>query len=310
MWKNSTASVVSLSGAVFGTLIYLGNISSEVMRESPITASSYLRRDDYQVGIQKQLVSQLNYNEYIELGIVVIDNVLTTQELNSARLEVDDMLKGKNHFAQNAHDDESVRTDLVAWISESIGDGQKSIIGEAMKRVLRIVRSVPRELELFGKDAKILGVPFTSQLACYDGGNSHYIPHRDSSEPSEHPLAWLLQSELKAREITIILYLNDEIWDSSDGGLIDSGHLKAYLGCHCHDMTGETAKKVISIAPKGGRMVIMNSKQVLHEVCPSAQRRVALTCWIGGLHSHSEYLRPLCIPFKEINWKFYLSGWV
>ena len=52
-------------------------------------------------------------------------------------------------------------------------------------------------------------------------------------------------------------------------------------------------------------MVIFDSKKVLHEVRPSHQRRNALTCWVGGDHSKHQWLRPFCIPFNEINWRYY-----
>lgn len=37
----------------------------------------------------------------------------------------------------------------------------------------------------------------------------------------------------------------------------------------------------MDVAPRGGRLVLFDSKAVLHEVLPSAQPRQALTVWIS-----------------------------
>lgn len=60
----------------------------------------------------------------------------------------------------------------------------------------------------------------------------------------------------------------------------------------------------MNIEPIGGRMVIFDSRTVLHEVMPSYQRRIALTCWVGGKHSTNLWLRVFCIPYREIDWSY------
>lgn len=298
-----TISISAIGGVICTTAIYLGYLSPEAMRESPKQASSYL--DSAHV----KLVTQKHYDDYIRDGIVVIDNVLLPDELLSARKDVNGMMDSNQHFVINNHDNLLVRSDLVVWVSESIGEGQKGVLSDGLLHALRCIRSVPSELQAFGMIPATLGVPLSNQLACYDGAKSHYIPHRDCPELTSHPFAWLLQTDMRAREVTVILYLNDNEWNSSEGGLCDSGHLRAYLHTNSDDVIGTSASSVVSIAPKGGRMVIMNSKTVLHEVCPTAQRRIALTCWVGGKHSHSEWLRPACIPVDEINWAHYRELW-
>jgi hypothetical protein len=76
-------------------------------------------------------------------------------------------------------------------------------------------------------------------------------------------------------------------------------HSQVYLQTSLDDEDGHSAKEILHIAPKGGRMVIFDSS-ILHEVLPSAQRRVALTCWVGGPHSKFEALRPLFLPLAEM----------
>jgi SM-20-related protein len=109
------------------------------------------------------------------------------------------------------------------------------------------------------------------------------------------------------RKITIIIYLNDETWDSKAGGLVDSGHLRIYLNADVNDVTGKSATSIRDIAPNGGRMVIFDSKKILHEVCPTHQRRLAITCWVGGNHTRHQWLRPLCVPLSETNWAHYFN---
>lgn len=303
-----TIGVSTTAIATCSITIYLGYISSNgAMRESPRKASTYL--DSSHV----KLVSQKNYDDYVRDGFVVIDNILLPEELELARNEVNKMMNSNQHFIINNHDNLLVRSDLVVWINESIGNGQKDILSSGLLHALRCIRSVPSELQDFDmsptKNNISLGVPFSNQLACYDGAKSHYMPHRDCPEATNHPFAWFLQADMRSREVTVILYLNDDDWNSNEGGLEQSGHLRAYLHTDSDDVTGTSATSIVSIAPKGGRMVIMNSKKVLHEVCPTAQRRIALTCWAGGRHSHSEWLRPACIPVDEINWKYYRDLW-
>jgi hypothetical protein len=99
--------------------------------------------------------------------------------------------------------------------------------------------------------------------------------------------------------------LNQSTWDSStvDGENCD-GNLRCFINTDANDYTGETATKVVNIEPVGGRLVIFDSKRVLHAVLPTSQRRIALTSWIGGTHSSHEWLRMMFIPFAEIDWDY------
>jgi hypothetical protein len=323
------------------------------MRESPTVASSYI-----DAASMIKFVSKKDFEIYKRDGIVVIDDVLTEDELALARSEINgarslgnNTLQKKNtdggsnriSFVVNNQNDLSVRSDLVCWVSESIGIGQISSIGPGLLKVVRYIRCIPKELEDFKEDGELLGVPFSSQLACYNGGKSHYVAHRDSPiqelpemdrdprlidsgnniarsahvEPSfllnmkglyfdfKSFLSKILHGDMDARKITIIIYLNDKIWDSNVGGLSDSGHLRIYNDAHMDDDTGKTCRNVLDITPIGGRMVIFDSRRILHEVRPSHQRRLALTCWVGGSHSSHEWLRPFCLPLDEINFSYY-----
>lgn len=295
------------------TLIYIRRESFNAMRESPDVAQRHFKPE--QGNFRRSIVSSQDINILKERGIVIIDNVLSKDELMNARDEINHILNTSSKFESNGHSDILTRRDDVFWISESIGHHQlPTKLTAGIMLALRCVRSIPHDLVVLGGyNSSNLGVPFSNQLACYDGDGAHYSPHRDSPETDSkvftHPLSQLLDTALYDREITIILYLNESIWDSTIGNVSDSGHLRCYLDAKPNDMTGVTAKDIIDIVPIGGRMVIFNSKKVLHEVRPSCQRRIAITCWVGGSHSKSEWLRPFSIPYDEINWKSLLNNW-
>lgn len=183
--------LVVAGGGFLGSFIYLGYMSTSAMRESPkdAFAHSVVEKIDH-----KKIMSQLNLDDLKKNNIVVIDNVLTPEELEKARNEVDALILNTSHFEKNGHEDTEVRTDSVFWISEVIGNEQHSIIGSGILHALRKVRSIPNELlgngNLLKKNDKneddtYYGVPFYNQLACYDGKKANYIPHRDAPEKIE-----------------------------------------------------------------------------------------------------------------------------
>jgi hypothetical protein len=102
-------------------------------------------------------------------------------------------------------------------------------------------------------------------------------------------LNYLRLTVFRKRFLTAILYLNDtevaqansesfratdESWQDCDGGM-----LRLYLGADGDDTCGTSAKTIMDIAPRGGRLVLMDSKEVLHEVTPTDRDRLALTVW-------------------------------
>lgn len=285
-----------------GITAYLGvvkmaHMGVACMKESPSIAANH---SDFPL---KAILSDHHVKSLKETGLVVIDHVLTAEELKLARGEVIKLLDHSNEFCDDPNDDLTVRSDSVMWISEKVSKIHKSTLSSSLMQTLRMLRAIPNELvSLHGYDAANLGVPLSNQLACYDGKGSNYIAHRDAPAVTGI-LDWILQPGVYDREITMVLYLNEEKWDSStiDGENCD-GNLRCFLDTENDDYTGDTAKKVVNIEPVGGRLVIFDSKRVLHAVLPTSQRRIALTSWIGGSHSKHEWLRTFCIPFEEIDW--------
>ena len=165
--------------------VYLGCMSHVCMSESPERAKSY--RIDEDLG---SIVSADGLHELKTKGLLVIDNVLTLDNLNKARDEVTVLFETKNKFTENDNKDSSTRKDLVMWVSESIGDAQMNTLGSGLLQAIRCIRAVPSELTSLEDCGSLsLGVPLSNQLACYDGNGAHYIPHRDTPE-HKHPLRW------------------------------------------------------------------------------------------------------------------------
>lgn len=212
--------------------MYLGQLSSTAMRESPLDAKRHLP--------YKKFLDQKHIDELLQTGIVVIDDALTSDELAQARHEVNKLLDFNTLFAINENDDLDVRQDMVQWIGEKACSDQQVIIGSGLLHALRCIRAIPHELVVAGFDQKRLGVPFSNQLACYDGNGSHYVPHRDKPEQvNAHPLGWLVRPGMDDREITIILYLNEKEWISDADGRSNDGNLRCYMNAHSDDTSGK-----------------------------------------------------------------------
>ena len=114
------------------------------------------------------------------------------------------------------------------------------------------------------------------------------------------------------REITAIIYLNasseapppPRVVTEGDGQPPAPGSLLLYPGAHPNDTTGVTAAHIVEIAPVGGRLVLFDSRAMLHEVVPHTNTqadRIALTLWFGGPHS----LGSLCSDVRRACGRLY-----
>lgn len=285
------------------TLIFAAiPFSHTAMRESPKDAAAHWldnrSSSSENSSARSPILDAAAIERFIATGLLIVDNVLSEEELKGAQRDLQ-ILLGKKVFELTEQHCEDIRTDETCLISEPIAN-QIVTSGTGMRDALRIVRSIPWELISSGSGAKedLYGVPLSNQLSCYSSVGSHYKPHRDTPDQSlYHPLKWLLQAGLNERETTIILYLNDVDWDS---GVDDDGCLRCFIGTDAEDDVGVTATSILNIAPKGGRMVIFDSKRLLHEVRPCSKQRSAITCWVGGRHSAYSFLRRFCVPYSEM----------
>lgn len=79
------------------------------------------------------------------------------------------------------------------------------------------------------------------------------------------------------------MYLNESSWDVN----VNGGALRCYMDCS-NDITLPKSAAVKDtnirhITPTGGKMVIFDSRYLVHDVAPSYGRdRYALTTWVTG----------------------------
>jgi len=185
--------------------------------------------------------------------VVVLDTMLTEEELRAAREDVDALLiQGGGAFAANANQDTSVRRDSVVWIT-----GQEAGVGPGLKHAVALLRGLAHEFAATpAYDKSVLWVQSAAQLACYAGDSqAHYAPHLDASTDSVWTLglsAWLRARAYRERTITAILYLNDKEWDEDAVG----GCLRCHVPSSLSSEAGHGA-----IASGGGGSALCEKKQ-------------------------------------------------
>ncbi len=296
--NNRRLLVLGVSAGSFAGCIYLGHMSVTAMRESPFHAAHH-------GPALKRLVGEVEYKKFLDKGILVIDHAISEETLQLIRNEVTELMSTPNTFDKNDNNDATIRSDIVLSVYENIGLSHLVSKFAGIQLAHRAIRSIPAEMVECGLDASLYGVPMSSQLACYDGKGTNYVAHKDCpDELTFGRMNKLLQPGLQDRRLTIILYLNGSTWNSSVGESKCDGNLRCYLNTKVGDDLGDTADEIIDIEPIGGRMVIFDSRRILHEVMPTSTRRVALTSWVGGDHSQYEWLRNWCVPMDEINWAY------
>lgn len=253
-------------------------------------------------------------------GYVVVDDALTDAEVTAARNDAEDL----DGFGSTWQHGDAVRTDSILWWSEDgLGEQSPRLgLAVALRRLRGLASELvaspstveveagcsPKQSMEGGWDGfdvarhdVILGVPLVCQLARYEaqspnGPPPRYHPHRDGLSPALVP-RWSLRAFEKAgtsaREVSAILYLNraGDFSGTNDTGSAgerqgndQGGELMLYLSANDLDVTGNSAMKTLRVNPIGGRLVLFDSRRVLHEVLPhtAAAPRLALTCWFGG----------------------------
>ena len=146
------------------------------------------------------------------------------------------------------------------------GEDEGSPLRQALGPARRLLARAAADIG----DADLL-VPEVAQLALYDGCKRNlkpgYVAHRDNAAT---PGA----AGENYREVTLLLYLNGAPPGAS------GGELRAYVGAEPCDLEGDTAVRVDDIQPRAGRLVLFESRTLLHAVRPvGLWRRVALSLW-------------------------------
>lgn len=139
------------------------------------------------------------------------------------------------------HHDTDVRRDLIRWVDPL---DPAPPLRPFLERVESLRLTLNRELCVGLWDVEM-------QLACYEPGG-FYRRHLDQF------------TEVQARRITLILYLNPG-WTGGDGGA-----LRMYVA---------DDESPVDVLPERGRFVVFRSDTIEHEVLASARRRFSLTAW-------------------------------
>mmetsp|Transcript_27574 Transcript_27574/g.36167 ORF Transcript_27574/g.36167 Transcript_27574/m.36167 type:complete len:309 (-) Transcript_27574:154-1080(-) len=275
-------------------------------------------RDDREVCSQaeylpcKKIFKQKEYDELQTSGIVVIDNAVTKNIIREISQTCKYMAE-KKIFKSNGNEDDEIRQDKVVWVRDCPGGEGVVLKDKNLLHALRTVRGIAKEIQNFsvqnGPDMNELSVPRRAQLAMYTKGGG-YLAHRDACNATFFDLGlyqWFILRQYRERKYTAILYLNDhdleqgkneknkqtisldedktkgqkhvfpsKKWDVQK----DGGSLRCYVGANSSDDIGTTADKIIDVEPEGGRLVIFDSRMLLHQVMPSQRSRLALTVWI------------------------------
>ncbi|CAH0364612.1 unnamed protein product [Pelagomonas calceolata] len=194
---------------------------------------------------------------------VVIDGALdqaACAEACAAALAFFDGAGDRRIAEQQLHRGDDVA--FVPLFGEDEGSPLRQALGPARRLLARAAADIG--------DADLL-VPEVAQLALYDGCKRNlkpgYVAHRDNAST---PGA----AGENYREVTLLLYLNGAPPGAS------GGELRSYVGAEPSDLDGATALRVDDIQPRAGRLVLFESRTLLHAVRPvGLWRRVALSLW-------------------------------
>jgi SM-20-related protein len=203
-------------------------------------------------------------NKITEHGFCVMDNFISSANVLALSNEINVLHDGdKMHQAGTGQKliavNSSLRGDSIYWLNEAVASIAQQVYFEQME-ALRVGLNQHLYLGLFSLE---------SHLALYPIG-AGYKKHIDRFRSANESL----KVDVAIRQISCILYLNDN-WLESDGG-----HLRLYINTlAATENSPATLASAINIAPMGGRLVMFLSDTFYHEVLPATRDRKSLTGW-------------------------------
>ncbi|AUI86048.1 SM-20 protein [Vibrio azureus] len=174
-------------------------------------------------------------------GYYIWDDFFSQQEVSALR----ECIPEEWHRARIGRNDgairlESVRSDKIQWLKPTMGKPVSDFL-DKMEQV-RLEANRNFFLGLFEYEA---------HFAKYEKGD-FYQKHLDSFKGNEN------------RRLTTVFYLNDE-WKEDD-----AGELVVY------DLADN---RLVTIPPKGGRLLVFFSERFPHEVLPTNAERFSIAGW-------------------------------
>lgn len=187
----------------------------------------------------------------VEFGYTVVDNFLLPEEVQMM-LDVFNSRREQGLFrlaAIGAGDDKvariDIRRDRISWVERS---ELETVCPSFFRKLDACVQHFNRSLFLGIRDFEM-----------------HFAVYPISAFYKRHLDVFMHDSD---RVLSVICYLN------ADWGLDDGGELRLYLP----DATGSETQ--CDIQPLGGRMVLIQSDRLEHEVLPAKRERISFTGWM------------------------------
>jgi hypothetical protein len=239
-------------------------------------------------------------------GLAVVDGFIDSAAVNAARAEAADLLSDNSRAAGMATAADgrvwassAARGDRACWLATD------ALLAAGHRNLAAVVQRLLELLPWLQQQGYDVGGRASVQLACYPGGGSRYLRHRDSSASISH------------RTVTAIAYLNPD-WSANDGGALcvyshsSSGSdpcapsaadlrlgggaaaaatAAAQQAADPSSSGGDSSGSAVGsgldeghpatvVPPVGGRLVVMDGR-LLHEVLPAQAERYAVTVWFS-----------------------------
>ena len=220
--------------------------------------------------------------------VIIIDDVISKDDSEKLFITLSHLVDS-NFMKENFQKDVATRFDSICWLSESSSldfpppppsssssSSSDKVDYDHLMEVIKMIKGAAGVCEEVFKYK--LAVPKQCMAACYDGNGAHYVAHHDNV--CQVDLIGDNEEEIcnNHRMITLLLYVNP-FWTEKSGG-----NLRCYLGADQKLVSLKSdwirSDNAIEIEPIAGRLVIFKSKELLHEVCPSFDRRMAISCWL------------------------------
>lgn len=236
----------------------------------------------------------------IRKGYVYFDGVLSPEDVAEVKASAEKLLAdGKlRHLGQDGRDDHILALAPGALQHDTQQYG-------ALVKAARVLMSLPSMLVQQGKsegaDAEHqkkfehCAAPTKLMLTRYPASAGRYVPHLDNDPDDPNHSVGPVGLRAIDRHYTAIIYLNDG-WHTADGGhlrlhkpspsesqavVIDESESVNDVSGDAADVDGDgDGRSWEDLEPKGGRLVIFDSRQMLHEVRPSYAPRWALSAWL------------------------------
>mmetsp|Transcript_3112 Transcript_3112/g.3508 ORF Transcript_3112/g.3508 Transcript_3112/m.3508 type:complete len:378 (+) Transcript_3112:98-1231(+) len=187
-----------------------------------------------------------------ENGYCVLEDAVSSEVVETARLEIQSLCATKKVLREEHGQPRSIRSDKIAFFD--LGSAEESRTNPSLRKGFHILESFASVIRSWNDSPLLL--PPLGMISCYPGTGAKYILHKDNEKDS-------FGHWRNNRVLTMILYLNEKDFSQDDGGQLV-----------LHLESGKT-----DIVPKGGTVVIFDSRRFPHEVLPCSRNRYAMTLW-------------------------------